>query len=146
MANCIKCGKELSTTKAFCEECLEVMERYPVPPGTPIVIHKRTSIPKKTPAKKKLSPEEQVVKLRRLVKRLTAILIVFAIIIAIGVTWLIREIREPGQDPEATKGQNYSTQPTATTTPTVTTTPTTTTTPEASAGDTTPPETTPKAS
>lgn len=140
MANCIKCGKELSTTKAFCEECLEVMEKYPVPSGTPLVIHRRSAIPKKAPVKKKLSPEEQVVKLRRLVKRLTALLIVFAIIIAIGVTWLIREIREPGRDPEATKGQNYSTQPIITTTPTITTTP------DPSAENTTPPDVTPEAS
>ena len=137
MANCIKCGKELSTTKSFCEECLEVMEKHPVPSGTPIVIHRRSAIPKKAPVKKKLSPEEQVVKLRRLVKRLMALLVVFAIIIAIGVTWLIREIREPGKDPEATKGQNYSTQPTATSTPTDTITP-----PDTSAENTTPPDTT----
>lgn len=137
MANCIKCGKELSTTKAFCEECLEVMERYPIPSGTPIVIHKRIAVSKKAPGKKKLSPEEQVVKLRRQVKRLTAVLIVFIIILAIGVTWLVREIREPGKDPDATKGQNYSTQPTATTTPTAITTPSDTT-----AEDTTPPDTT----
>lgn len=123
MANCIKCGKELSTTKAFCEECLEVMERYPVPSGTPLVIHKRIALPKKAPVKKKLSPEEQVVKLKRLIKQMAALLVVFAIIIGIGVAWLIREIREPDQNPEATKGQNYSTQPTATTTPTITTTP-----------------------
>lgn len=140
MANCIKCGKELSTTKAFCEECLEVMEKYPVPSGTPLVIHRRSAVPKKAPVKKKLSPEEQVVKLRRTVKQLTALLIVFAIIISVGVVWLIREIKEPGRDPEATKGQNYSTQPTATTTPTVTTTP------DTSGGDTTPPDTTPEAS
>lgn len=137
MANCLKCGKELSTTKAFCEECLEVMEKYPVPSGTPLVIYRRSAVPKKAPVKKKLSPEEQVVKLRRTVKQLTALLVVFAIIIAVGVAWLIREIKEPGRDPEATKGQNYSTQPTVTTTPTPTTTP-----PDTSAEDTTPPDTT----
>ena len=140
MANCIKCGKELSTTKAFCEECLEIMEKYPVPSGTPLVIHRRSAIPKKAPVKKKLSPEEQVVKLRRLIKRLTALLIVFAIIISIGVIWLIREIKEPGRDPETTKGQNYSTQPIVTTTPTITTTP------DPSADNTTPPDTTPEVS
>ena len=116
------------------------MEKYPVPSGTPLVIHRRSAIPKKAPVKKKLSPEEQVVKLRRLIKRLTALLIVFAIIISIGVIWLIREIKEPGRDPETTKGQNYSTQPIVTTTPTITTTP------DPSADNTTPPDTTPEAS
>lgn len=136
MANCIKCGKELSTTKAFCEECLEVMERYPVPSGTPLVIHRRSAIPKKAPVKKKLSPEEQVIKLKRLVKQMAVLLVVFALIIGFGLAWLIREIREPGQDPEATKGQNYSTQPIVTTTPPGTTPLGTT------AEDTTPPDTT----
>ncbi len=133
MANCIKCGKELSSTKAFCEECLEVMEHYPVPSGTPLVIHQRAAAPKKASGKKKASPEEQVPKLKKLVKQMTAIMILLTIALGIALGWLIREIREPALVPEETKGQNYSTQPGVTTAPPTTTLPDTTpdgTTPE----------------
>ncbi len=127
MANCIKCGKELSSTKAFCEECLEVMERYPVPSGAPLVIHQRAAAPKKASGKKKLSPEEQVPKLKKLVKQMTVILVLLTIALGIALGWLIREIQEPALVPDETKGQNYSTQPGITTiAPILTTLPETT--------------------
>ncbi len=135
MANCIKCGKELASTKVFCEECLEVMEKYPVPSGTPLVIHQRTAASRKVATKKKLSPEEQIPKLKRRIKQLTVILIVMALVLTIATGWLVQEIREPGVVPEETKGQNYSTQPGITTTE-----PTASTLPETSGEETTAPE------
>ena len=136
--NCLKCGKKTGKTEAFCQECMEVMERYPVPSGTPLVIHRRAAIQKKTVAKKKLSPEELVVKQRRLIKQMALVLALFTLILGVGVFWLVREILEPGVRPEETKGQNYSTQPTITTTVPIITT----TTPDSTAEDTTPPDTT----
>ena len=62
MANCIKCGKELSTTKVFCQECLEIMEKYPVATGTPIVLHPRSAAVQKAPVKKKPSAEAKAEK------------------------------------------------------------------------------------
>lgn len=123
MANCIKCGKELSSTKVFCQECLEDMERHPVPSGTPVVLRPRGAVIKKNPGKRKLSPEEQVPKLKKLVRQLTAVLVVMTIVLGIAIGWLVLEIREPGFIPEETKGQNYSTQPTLTTPPVQTTPP-----------------------
>ncbi len=112
MANCIKCGKELAGTKVFCNECLGVMKEYPVPSGTPLIIHQR-EVPaaKKANAKKKaLSPEEQVLRLRGIIRWL--VLGVFVLVLALVVTgtWLLKEVREPQWIPEETKGQNYSTQ------------------------------------
>lgn len=111
MANCIKCGKELTVTKVFCEECLEVMERYPVPSTAHVTLYPREPAAQKAPGKKKLSPEEQVTKLKRLTRQLTAALVVLALLLGAGLFWLIREIREPGVPVVETKGQNYSIQP-----------------------------------
>lgn len=123
MANCIKCGKELSTTKVFCQDCLEIMEKYPVATGTPIVLHPRSAAVQKTPVKKKPSAEEQLPKLKKKIRVLSALLAVLLLVLAIGGYWLVKEILEPGQIKVNNKGQNYSTQPTATTTPAPTTTP-----------------------
>lgn len=123
MANCIKCGKELSTTKVFCQECLESMEKYPVATGTPIVLHPRSAAAQKAPVKKKPSAEEQLPKLKKKIRVLSALLAVLLLVLAIGGYWLVKEILEPGQIKENNKGQNYSTQPTITTTPAPTTTP-----------------------
>lgn len=114
------------------------MEKYPVPSGTPLVIHRRAALPKKTPAKKKISPEEQIAKLRRQVKRMAITMAILLLILAAAAFWLIREVLEPNMKPETTKGQNYSTQPTTTTTAPITTT----TAPDSTADTTTGPDTT----
>ena len=36
--NCMKCGKETDENQIFCEDCLAVMEKYPVKPGVVVQI------------------------------------------------------------------------------------------------------------
>lgn len=63
---CLKCGRETVSEKVFCNECLELMKQHPVKPGTAIQLPQRASmaVPKKAP-KRVLSPEEQIVRLKR---------------------------------------------------------------------------------
>ena len=42
--SCMKCGKEVSEDQVFCPECLAEMERYPVKPGTPVLLPHRSPI------------------------------------------------------------------------------------------------------
>ena len=44
---CMKCGKDVNEPQVFCDECLAVMERYPVKPGTAIQLPKRQPRAKK---------------------------------------------------------------------------------------------------
>ena len=55
----MKCGKETEESQVFCQECLQVMERYPIKPDIAVHIPKRTPHPveKKQPRKKETSPE-----------------------------------------------------------------------------------------
>ena len=39
--SCMKCGRDTQDPQVFCDDCLQVMERYPVKPGTPIQLPKR---------------------------------------------------------------------------------------------------------
>ena len=42
--SCIKCGKEVSGSNVFCNECLAEMEKYPVKPGTPLMLPNRPNL------------------------------------------------------------------------------------------------------
>ena len=66
---CMKCGREMTAGRAFCDECLADMADYPVPPETLVVI---PSQPAAVPARRQKhrrerKPEEQVKILRRVV-------------------------------------------------------------------------------
>lgn len=40
---CLRCGKKTDENQIFCPECLEIMEKQPVKPDTPIQIPNRAS-------------------------------------------------------------------------------------------------------
>ena len=65
--SCMKCGKEVSEDQVFCPECLAEMDRYPVKPGTPVLLPHREPIAaqrKRRPLKRVRKPEEQLAALR----------------------------------------------------------------------------------
>ena len=88
--NCMKCGVEIPETQVFCDHCLEVMEQYPIKPGTHIHLPKQNlnaDSPRK-PAKKTRTPsaEEQVSSLRLKVLRLrlAVVILVFVVCVVSG--------------------------------------------------------------
>lgn len=105
---CMKCGRDLESGQVFCEECLAEMEKYPVKPGTVVLLPHRPSqqTAKKLPQRRKPAPEEQVLTLRKSVRGLVCALILawaaLAGVIYLAVTQYMEE--EPGFLP----GQNYS--------------------------------------
>ena len=110
--NCLKCGRETEEGQVFCKECLAVMEKYPVKPGTAVLLPKRNPAPtvKKIRWKPAPSPEEQVVKLRRQNRRLIALLCAAVMLLGVGVYFTGRYLL----DRRAPRpGQNYSTVETA---------------------------------
>lgn len=113
---CIKCGKELSGTQVFCEECQAVMEQYPVPPETVLQLPVRPvdTVPKKSTGKKKakkknVDPEEQLKQAKKLIRRL--IILVIALFVTLGVTTAALILRSLEKEPPAEDltGKNYST-------------------------------------
>ncbi len=94
--NCIKCGRETQGGQVFCQDCQAEMEKYPVKPGTPLVLPSRPAQPpvKKKPARRRnLRPEEQVPILKGKVRWLTAALIVaiLAFLLAAALLVLVTE-------------------------------------------------------
>lgn len=106
---CIKCGRDVKEGQVFCDSCQEVMKKYPVKPGTAIQLPgKKEAPPKKTYTKRKqpLSPEEQILRLKKRLKRLVIMWLVTLLLLAATVYPTVQfvkglTIRLPGQ--------NYST-------------------------------------
>lgn len=109
---CLKCGRDLEEGQIFCASCLEDMANCPVKPGTPISLPKpREDAPvrKSSRLKLPLSPEEQVKRLRKRCRWLTALVAMLLIgCIALGLVCLriARDAKKP------LRGQNYSTMET----------------------------------
>ena len=108
--NCMKCGREIGEDAVFCDFCLEDMKKYPVKPGIAIQLHHRKETPavKKTYVKRKQppTPEEQIAKLKKRIRRLTILWLITALLLAAAIYPTVeyltgRSITLPGQ--------NYST-------------------------------------
>ncbi|MBQ6999425.1 MAG: hypothetical protein IJN67_00085 [Oscillospiraceae bacterium] len=81
--NCLKCGRETPAEQVFCEECLLEMEKYPVKPGTVVLLprNRDTASPKKTVKRRVLSAEEQL-KISR--KRIKALAVAFLVTLVLA--------------------------------------------------------------
>ena len=87
--NCMKCGREAEDSNVFCAECLAEMEKYPVRPGVVVHLPRRREEPatKKGYGRRKaaIPPEEQVKRLKKLVRRLNvALVVLFLLLLAAG--------------------------------------------------------------
>ena len=111
---CLKCGREMDAEQAFCEACLQEMEKYPVKPGIAIQLPVRKAAPaaRKPVKKRSVSPEEQIHRLKRRVWFLSGILVVTLALIAAmvypTVTYFSRNYN-------LRPGQNYHTETVSTT-------------------------------
>ena len=108
--NCMRCGVKTGEKEVFCSECLASMEKYPIRPGTPVHIPMRNAIPdaKRAPRKKReITPEEQLSRLRIMVRRLSLALIAALVTIALlfGIL-LASSLQEQTQAPSV---RNYTT-------------------------------------
>lgn len=107
--NCLKCGMETPDPHVFCDSCRMEMEKYPVKPDTPVQLPLRSApeaarrVPKrKAPPK----PEEQIPRLKRLIRRLTAAVCVLVLLLGILVVVAVEYSR---RQPKPVIGQNYNT-------------------------------------
>ena len=105
---CLKCGRDTADAQVFCDDCLATMEEHPVRPGTLVLLpsHKdQPSAKKQFHRKRTLSPEEQVIHLRRALRRMYLCAAVLLVVLGMATAWLVSEIME--EDTPAI-GQNYT--------------------------------------
>ena len=107
--NCMKCGQKIKDRQVFCEECLAIMDTYPVKPGTPVHLPMRTTLQEmKKPLKKKRenSTEEQINRLRNMVRKLSAALIAALTVIALLAGILL--LNSLHSEPQSPSTRNYT--------------------------------------
>lgn len=80
--NCLKCGRETPAEQVFCEECLLEMEKYPVKPGTVVLLPRGrdTVSTKKIIKRRVLSTEEQLKAARKRIKALSVAFLVMLLL------------------------------------------------------------------
>ena len=82
---CMKCGTTIASDQVFCNTCQEDMERYPVKPGTPILLPNRAEkVATKSGHKKAKKPEEIIAGMR--VFFFWLLLLIVALITALAIT------------------------------------------------------------
>lgn len=106
---CLKCGNETENEQVFCQRCLDVMEQYPVKPGTIARIPHRSSnaSSKKQNRRKIHSMEDQVIRLRVTVRTLLAVLGAALVVLGIFVWLYFDALGKLSEAPESSKGTNY---------------------------------------
>ena len=106
---CMRCGVETSGRQVFCNDCLSVMEQYPINPGTPIHLPKREEIPeprRNVRKKRELTAEEQLNRLHRLMQLLAAGLA--AALILAGIFGALLFVELTADEPQHPGARNYS--------------------------------------
>lgn len=104
---CLKCGREIEGDQVFCNECLATMEQYPVNPGTPVHLPKNKNVAgsKKHTRRSAPAPEEIVLRQKRVIRGLLALLLA----VCIGASYFVYEYFQPEPvDEEPSPGQSWS--------------------------------------
>lgn len=107
--NCMRCGVQTDGKEVFCADCLNSMEKYPVKPGTPVHLPMRNALQEvKKPLKKKRenSTEEQISRLRNMVRKLSAALIAALTVIALLAGILL--LNSLHSEPQPPSTRNYT--------------------------------------
>ena len=104
--NCIKCGRETTGENVFCQDCLAEMEKYPVEPGTVVLLPRRKDSygTKKSGKRHAPTSEELVVTLRR---QIAALLLLLAACI-VAILLMFQPTMHYINDDHYEIGQNYS--------------------------------------
>ena len=106
--NCLKCGREIEEGQVFCNDCLVQMAKYPVKPGTAVLLPSRgsTAVSKKVHPRRrgKAAPEEQLKVLKVRIRILSALL---ALCVVLLITLSVVTFRFMSEN-RLLPGQNYS--------------------------------------
>ncbi len=110
--NCLRCGRETAEGQVFCPDCLAEMEKYPVKPGTAVLLLSRSenAAPRRAPKRRAPTAEEQLKTLKRRTRLLTALLAVaLAAVIGLGVVLSVfrRVSRETRRKTERNTGVQH---------------------------------------
>ncbi len=106
--NCLKCGKETTHGQVFCDDCQEVMQKYPISPSAVVHLPKRSSASEK-PAdyEEEESAADVISQLKGIIRWLTLTVGILSILLCLLAVVLLNHLDTQPQDSNI--GKNYST-------------------------------------
>ena len=107
---CLKCGKETEDNRNFCDRCRDTMRNYPVRMDAQVHLPHRpqaSQVKKQTNRKKAPTPEEQILAMQRMIRRLIVALLAVSLLFVLCVAALIHNHKETEAAPTAI-GRNYT--------------------------------------
>lgn len=109
--SCLKCKRDTDSTNVFCQECLAVMDHYPIAQGTPVQLPLRPSRNQEKPGShhRERTPEEVILRLRILIRWLALGIAVLAIAVGILSGILVNTLTNQ-EETEPSIGRNYTTE------------------------------------
>jgi len=108
--NCMKCGRKTKDDQKFCPACLSAMELNPVKADIHVQLPSRQkTTPPKKPGRKRyiVTPEEQVVQLRKSLRRVRIFCILLAVLLCVTGAILLRTVLSRNND-QTDLGKNYT--------------------------------------
>ena len=104
---CLRCGRETRDDHVFCDSCAESMKKYPVRPGTAVLLprHKETAAVRKARRHTPAAPKEQIRKLRKQRRVLVILVLILLLALAASITAGLFYVRR--EDQSVKPGQNY---------------------------------------
>lgn len=106
---CLKCGKDTTDGKIFCDSCLEVMAQYPVNPTSPVPAP-RQEIPaqeRKTSRRRPLTEEDTILQLKGLIRLLTITVAILSVLLCLVAGLLLQQLQT--KQGSNVIGKNYTT-------------------------------------
>ena len=104
--NCMKCGRETRGEDVFCQDCLTEMKKYPVDPGTVVLLPRRKDPSAKKALKRHTPPPEELIDILR---RQRAILLFLLLVSLAAILTMFEPTMHYIRDEHYEIGQNYST-------------------------------------
>ena len=89
---CLKCGRDTTEERVFCDSCLEIMEHYPIKSDAAVSLpHRDTEQSfRKVSRKRSIPPEEQVLHLRKSIRRLKALIVLLLLLLGLAGALLVQ--------------------------------------------------------
>ena len=103
---CIKCGRETRCENIFCDDCLAEMARYPVEPGTVVLLPRRKDSGPSKKGTKRYTPTPE--ELTAVLRRQRAILLFLLLSCMIAIALMFKPTMHYIRDEHYEIGQNYS--------------------------------------
>ncbi len=114
MGQCLKCGKKTDGSNVFCSSCLEVMDTYPIKPGTVVQIQERPVAPvvKAHPVNHTAVLKELVSRQRSLIRWLAGATALLTVLLLVTAAMLLQTLQTE-QPSRPAIGRNYTTSTTS---------------------------------